>query len=47
MVDREGDGAAEGAGGGLIISQWEGTVIERLRISRISRLVDRDGDGAS
>ena len=46
MVDREGDGAAEGDGGDWLFDKAEGTLIERLRISRMSRMVDRDGDGA-
>ena len=47
MVDREGDGAAEGDGGDWLFDKEEGTLIERLRISRISRMVDREGDGAA
>ena len=34
-------------GRGLFFDSEVGTIFERLRISRMSRMVDREGDGAA
>ncbi len=47
MVDREGDGAGEGLEGTDYLTVWRGVYAEKLRISLIARMVDRDeGDAA-
>ena len=46
MVNTYRNDTLDRGGGGLIIRQGEGTIFEKLRISRMSRMVDRDGDGA-
>ena len=47
MVNTYRNDTLDRGGGDWLFDKEEGTLIERLRISRMSRMVDRDGDGAT
>ena len=47
MVNTYRNDTLDRGGGDWLFDKEEGTLIERLRVSRMSRMVDRDGDGAT